>query len=814
MGHLGQNLRYAVRMLLKQPYFTALGILAMAVGIGANSAVFSVAYSLLLKPLPYPQSERIVVVREQRPQQQGGSVSYPNYLDWCQAQQSLADLSIVRQEEVNLEADRNAEPERLLVIRGSFNFLGILRLKPVLGRDFTDQDDTAGARPVALIADALWRKRFGGTSDVIGRQLGVDGVVHEIVGVMPPQMESGHQAQVFLPLGKLRADPAILNRGNRAGFVVVARLKEGVPIEKAQAEFDIIGKAAATQYSANRDIRIVVRSLRDVTVGSHLSELYVLIGAAACILLIACANVAGLLVARGTARQQELAIRSALGATRRNLMLQLLVEGELLCLAGGAAGLVLAAWTLRLMTALGSSDTMSFGDARVNAAALLFTGLVSVGTGLVAGTWPAWRAADTASPAMALRDASARTSAGQGRQRLRAGLVIAQLGLALMLLSSAGLLLRSFWNAQHVKLGFDPRNLVLVSVSLPPARYPDGASQAQFYRLVLDRLQALPGVESAASGQNIPFDGSAWDSTFRISGQPPSQPGREPRAEVSVVSPDYFKTMKIALLRGRLFGPQDVAGDAWSVIVDESFARRFFGERDPVGQNIDNHQIPAKNPPPMTVVGVVGRTVNDDPSGDAEAKGLPQMYLSSEQSPRRAANLIVRAPSNNSSTVAQAIKREVLAVDPNQAVSDIRTMEKAVDNALSSRRQTMTLIVILAGMALALATIGLFGVMALRVTQRTREIGIRLALGAQRTDILRVMMTSALKLVAAGVVIGGIASLALGRALSGMLYGVTAADPLTFCGTALILSLIALLAAYFPAAKAMRVDPIVALHEE
>lgn len=813
MGHLGRNIHYAIRMLLKQPYFTALGVVAMAVGIGANSAVFSVAYSLLLRPLPYPQSERIVIVREQRPQQQGGSVSYPNYLDWRQTQQSLADLSIVRHEEVNLEADRNAEPERLLIIRGSFNFLGILRLKPLIGRDFTDQDDTAGARPVALIADALWRKRFGGTNEVIGRQLGIDGVLHEIVGVMPPQMEYGHQAQVFLPLGKLRADPAILNRGNRAGFVVVARLKDGVTTEKSQAEFDIIGKASATQYPSNKDIRIVVRSLRDATVGSHLTELYVLIGAAACILLIACANVAGLLLARGTARQHELAIRSALGATRRNLMVQLLVEGELLCLAGGAAGVLLASWSLKLMAALGSPDELPFGDARVNAAALLFTGLISIGTGLVAGTWPAWRAADAATPAVALRDASARTSAGQGRQRLRGGLVIAQLALALVLLSSAGLLLRSFWNAQRVNLGFDPRNLALMSVSLPPARYPDGASQAQFYRLVLERLQALPGVVGAASGQNIPFDGSAWDSTFGIPGQPPSQLGQEPRAEVSVVSPDYFRTMNIPLLRGRVFDSHDVPGDAWSVIIDESFARRFFGERDPVGQSIANHFIPAKNPPPMTIIGVVGRTVNDDPSGSAEAKSLPQMYLSSEQSPRRVANLIVRSSSNNP-MLARAVKREVLAVDSNQAVSDIRTMQKAVENALSSRRLTMTLITILAGMALALATIGLFGIMALRVTQRTREIGIRLALGAQRADILRTMMMSGLKLVAAGVVIGALASLAMGRSLSGLLYGVTAADPLTFVGVVLVLSLIALIATYLPASRAMRVDPIVALHEE
>lgn len=802
-------------MLLKQPYFTALGITAMAVGVGANTAVFSVAYTLLLQPLPYPQSERIVIVCERMSHARGGSsVSYPNYLDWREKQRSLEDLSLVREEEVNVEADRDTEPERVAAVRATSNLLNIFRLKPQIGRTFTEEDDTPVARPVAMIADALWRKRFGATDDVLGRQIGIDGVSYEIVGVMPPKMRYGHQPQVFLPLGRLRADPAILERGNRAGFLVVARLKDAVTIKQAQTEFDIIARTLAVEHPSNAGVRIVVRSLRDTKVGDHLANLYVLIGAVACILLIACANVAGLLLARGTARQQELAIRSALGASRGQLMAQLLTESILLCLAGGAAGIVLAFWSLKLITVLSPANELPFGDAHINVIALLFTGLIAAATGLLAGAWPAWRAAGTATPATALRDAGARSSASGDRQRVRACLVVGQLALALMLLSGAGLLLRSFWHTQQVALGFDPKSLLLMSISLPNARYSGGESQAQFYRQVLDRVQALPGVVSAASAQNIPFDGRIWDSTFEVTGQPPSPAGREPRAEISIVSPSYFQTMRIPVLRGRAFGPQDAPGDAWSVIIDESFARRFFGERDPVGEHIDNHQNPAKDLPPMTVVGVVGRTVNDDPSGTFEAMSLPQMYLSTDQDPQRAQTLIVRVTSDNALTLAQAVKRQVLAVDSNQPVSDVRTMQDAVGDALASRRLTMAFIAILAAIALTLAVIGLFGIMALRVTQRTREIGIRLALGAQRVDILRVVITSGLKLTAVGVIIGVIGSLALGRSLSGLLFGVNAANPLTLILVVLLLSFVAIIATYFPARKAMKVDPIVALREE
>lgn len=814
METLLRDLRHGVRMLLKHPQFTVLGIAAMAVGVGANTAVFSLAFRLLVAPLPYPQSDRLVIIHEERAQGRGRSVSYPNFLDWREAQGSLADMSLVREEEVNIEADRDMEPERVGALRATFSFLTTLRLKPQIGRDLNKDDDTPGARPVALISDALWRKRFGASAEVMGRQIVLEGVTYEVIGVMPPEMQYGHRPQLLLPLGNLRADPALLNRGNRAGFVVVGRLKDTVATTQAQAEFDNIARRQAAQFSANVGVRIVVRSFRDAKVGGHLTNLYVLIGAVACILLIACANVAGLVLARATSRQHELAVRAALGASRGRLMAQLLTETTLLCLAGGGTGLLLAVWSLKLVAVLNPAPDMPFADAHINGAALLFTGLVSVGTGLLAGAWPAWQASIGATPATALREAATRSSAGHERQRFRAGLVIAQLALALMLLSSAGLLLRSFWQTQQVALGFDPNNLLLMSVSLPSARYSNGESQGQFYRTVIDRVRALPGVANAASALNIPFDGSVWDSTFRVTGQPPSEPGREPRAEVSMVSPTYLQTMGIPILRGRAFGSEDASGDAWSVIIDELFARQFFADRDPIGEHIDNHQNPAKGLPPMTVVGVVGRTVNDDPSGPFEAMRLPQMYLCTNQNPQRLQTLIVRATSANPLALAEAVKRQVLAVDPNQPVSDLRTMRGAVEEALASRRSTMALITVLAAIALILAAIGLFGIMSLRATQRTREIGIRLALGAQRIDVLRTIILNGLKLTAAGVVIGVLGSLLLGRLMSSLLFGVSAANPLILALVILLLTVVATLATYFPARRAMKVDPIIALREE
>jgi putative ABC transport system permease protein len=816
MDNLLQDLRYSFRMLLKSPGFTLLAIVTLALGIGANTAIFSVIYSVLLKPLPYPQPNQLLLIREKQIGMfEMGAVAYPNYLDWRAAQRSCTDIALYRSQGVNISAQSESEPERVRGVRVTANFLSVLDLKPKLGRAFSEAEDQPGAPHVAMIGDQLWRKRFGAATDVIGRRITLNGVPTEIVGVLPPEMQLAHQAQIFTPLADIRSDPNVLERGNHPGFRGLGRLKNGITIEQARADFDRIAQNLEKQYpDHNTGRRVKIDTLLESAIGDYRSNLYVLFGAVTCVLLIACANVAGLLLARGTARQRELGVRAALGASRFRLTAQLVTESLILALIGAAAGIVLAVWGLDLIVALSPADDLRFHSIHINMLALGFTIAVAIIAGLLAGLWPAWRVASAAAPAIALREAGRGSSDSADRQRLRAGLVIAQVALALVLLSGAGLLLKSFREVNRLAYGFNPDQLLEMSIALPKARYGDDAKIAQFFQLVLERVRALPGVVSAASAENIPFDGDEWSSSFHVTGRPEDPPGKEPSAEVSIVSTDYFKTMGIPLVRGRVFGAEDKPGKNWSVIIDDSFAKRFFAGQDPIGKHIDNNQTLDKNQPPLTIVGVVGRVRSEDPADAFEKMNMPQMYLFLAQHPLVEQILLVRFGSGDPMSFAETVKREVLAVDPDQPVSDITTMRRAISNDMSSRRLTMTLVGTFAALALTLAAIGLFGVMALRVTQRTREIGIRLALGAQRPDVFRLIIGNGLKLAAIGVAIGLIASFGLTRLLSGLLFGVGAGDPVTFCWVVLLLGGVALLANYLPARRATKVDPIVALHEE
>jgi putative ABC transport system permease protein len=816
MDNLLQDLRYAFRMLFKSPGFTLLAIVTLALGIGANTAIFSVIYSVLLKPLPYSQPERLILLRErQLGLFEAGSLSYPNYLDWRAAQRSCTDIAMYRSSGFNLSAQGEGEPERVRGARVTANLLSVLELKPKIGRNFSEAEDQPAAPHVAMIGDQLWKKRFGGAPDVIGRRITLNGVPTEIIGVFPPEMQLAHEAQIFTPLADMRADPNILERGNHPGFRGLGRLKNGVTIEQARADFDTIAQNLEKQYpDHNTGRRVKIDTLLESGVGDYRSNLYVLFGAVTCVLLIACANVAGLLLARGTSRQRELGVRAALGASRIRLTAQLVTESLILALIGAAAGIVLAVWGLDLIVALSPADELRFHNIHINTLALGFTIVVAIIAGLLAGVWPAWRIASAATPALALREGGRGSSDGADRQRLRAGLVIAQVALALVLLSGAGLLLKSFREVNRLAYGFNPEQLLEMSIALPKARYGDDAKIAQFFRLVLERVRALPGVARAAAAENIPFDGDEWDSSFHLTGTPEAVPGKEPSAQVSVVSTDYFKTIGIPLMRGRVFGSEDKPGKDWSVIIDDSFAKRFFPGQDPIGKHIDNNQTLDKNQPPLTVIGVVGRVRTEDPAEAFEKLNMPQMYYFTEQLSQAQQLLLVRFASGDPMSFAETVKREVLAVDPDQPVSEITTMRRAISNDMASRRLTMTLVGTFAGLALTLAAIGLFGVMALRVTQRTREIGIRLALGAQRPDVFRLVIGNGLKLAAIGVAIGLVASFGLTRLLSGLLFGVGAGDPLTFCFVVLLLGCVALLANYLPARRATKVDPIVALHEE
>jgi putative ABC transport system permease protein len=812
------EVRYAVRMLVKAPGFTVIAIAALALGIGANTAIFSVVNAVLLRPLPYPNPEQLVLVREMTSRFPSGSVAYPNWLDWREGQKGFTDLALVRRENFNFSrTGGGSTPERLAGGRISFNFLAVMGLHPRLGRDFAEAEDVPGGPKVVLISDKLWQTHFGGSADAVGQQVMVDGVSHEVIGVLPPELKFPRAAQIYVPLGELRKSPNMLNRNNHPGFSVVGRLKEDVSLDKATADLNNIAAELERKYpDSNTDRRIKTQLLLEAAVGDYRQSLNLLLAAVACVLLIACANVANLQLARAISRMKELAVRASLGASRWQLMRQVLIESTLLALLGAGAGVVLAVWSLDAILALAPPNVTRFQETRIDPMALGFTAIIGIVAGVLVGLWPAWRVSNTSALAVTLHEAGTRGgSGGARRQKARSALVVTQVALAIVLLAAAGLTLKSFWRAQNTALNFDPRNILTVTIALPQVRYDDDAKVLGFYERLLERVRALPGVDSAATGANIPFDESQWDSYFHITGTPPHAPGTEPSAEINIVSPDYFRVMGMPILRGRAFGPEERFGQPRSIIIDETLAQRYLTSRDPVGVNIDDTQTADENAPPSTVVGVVARTRNEAPGEmNADALDMPHMYFCSTQYPLHGTTLMVRVVSGDPLALVPAIRREVQALDPDQPLGTISTMEKNIANSLAPRRLTMTLLGSFAAVALVLASVGLYGVMALSVTQRTRELGIRLALGAARADVFRLVLGQGAALIGIGIGVGLVGALAAGRALASVLYEVGAVDFVALAVAIGSLSIVAMIACWIPALRATRVDPMVALRQE
>ena len=812
-----QDLRYALRMLAKQPAFTAIAVLTLALGVGANTAIFSVVNALLLQPLPYPHPEQLVRIRERTPVFPSGSVGYPNYLDWRANQRGFTDLALYRSGDANLSGTGvDNEPEHVIAARVTFNFLSILGLPPLLGRDFRESDDLPGSRKVVLISEGLWKRRFGGSAGMIGQQITVDGVPREVIGVLPSQVQIPRKTQVYVPVSELRADKNLLNRGNHQGFSVLARLKPGVTLAQATADLNNIAAELERRYpDTNTGRRIEALIYLESIVRDYKHGVALLLAAVGCVLLIACANVANLQLARALARERELAVRAALGASRTRLAMQVFVESAILALLGGSAGVLFALWGLDAIKAIAPANVARFQETRVDLMVLAFTAAIAVGAGMLVGLWPALRVSGNASFTLALHEGGRRTSDGIQRQRARAGLVIAQVALALLLLAAAGLSLKSFRNAQQTPIGFNPHNVLTLLISLPKAGYDTDEKVAAFHAQLVERVRALPGVRAAALGNNVPFDDTENDSYFHLTGTPPTPPGSEPSAEISAVTPGFFEVMGMPILRGRNFDATDRPNQAHSVIIDESFARRYFPGKDAIGQQIDDTQSEAKPPPPVTVVGIVPRTRNEAPGEDnSEKLNMVEMYYCLAQSPERRTSLLVRVASGDPLPLVPAIKCELQALDPDQAISSVSTMEKDVAKSLGTRRMLMSLLGAFAALALVLASVGLYGVMALTVTQRTRELGIRLALGANRVDVFRLVLGQGMVLVCTGLGIGLLGALGAGRGLASMVYGVGSWDLPALSFALFALSAVALVACWFPAQRATRVDPIIALRSE
>jgi putative ABC transport system permease protein len=818
-----KDLQFAFRQLLKQPGFAFIAVVVLALGIGANTAIFSVVNAVLLRPLPYPHSEQLVLLRERLLGPSGfesGSVSYMNYLDWRAGQRSFTDLALARTEGVSLSAsDGTSPPEATRAGRVTANYLSILQVPPLIGRDFVGSDDVPGAAKVALISERVWRKRFGALPIAIGQRLNVDGVPREIVGVVSERVRFPRNCDVFLPLADLRADHDFLSRGNHDAFSCLGRLKSGATLKQAIAELDTIAADLSRRYpDSNTGRQISAKLLLEFSVGQYRYLLGILLAAVGCVLLIACANVANLQLARGIARRKELAVRAALGASRWDLARQVLVESGVVALLGGVCGVLIAVWSLDAIRSLVPPNVPRFQETNIDGLVLVITSIISVIAGLLVAVWPALRVSNTTSMAAELHEEGARGSSGAQRQRARAILVIAQVALAVLLLAAAGLTLKSFWRSQQVPLGFDPRGVLTMSIALPPSRYDSPDKIVRFYDQLLERVRRLPGVSAAAISNNEPFDHHEWDSSFHITGTPPDPPGQEPISEMAIVSPDYFRALGMPILQGRDFGAADLKGGPATVVIDELAAQKFFPGINPIGRQVDDPVtigLPTANGIPVTIIGIVPHTRNNAPGEKEEARNLPMMYFSASQFAKEEENLIVRAKAGfNPHALISPIRSEIAALDRDQAVSDIATMEENVDDSLASPRLTMTLLGVFAGLALILASIGLYGVMALIVTQRTREMGIRFALGASRGDVLRLVLGQGAVLVGVGLSAGLVGAFFASRALRSVLYDVAPLDPAALISALLTLSTVALVACFLPARRASLVDPVEALRME
>jgi putative ABC transport system permease protein len=801
------DLRYAVRMLAKSPVFSLIAILTLGLAIGANTAIFSVVNAVLLRPLPYPQSEQLVRVFGTQPTLDEAPTSPANFLGWKEENQVFERIGTWNGQGFNLLG--GDKPERVIGARVSADLLQLLRVQPALGRLFTNEEDQEGRGQVVVLSHDFWRSRFAGDPNTLRQTITLNDRPYTVVGVMPPGFAfPSARTQVWVPVAFNAAE----RKTRDTNFIdVIARLKPGVSIEQARANMDAVARSQAERYpQSNTGVGVKVVSLQEHIVGDVRPMLIVLLGAVAFVLLIACANIANLLLARAAARQREMAIRGALGASRSRVVRLLLTESIVLAVLGGAVGLLFAIWSLDLLVSLKPANLPRLAEIGVSRTVFLFTLAVSVVTGIVFGLAPALQASK---PDLneGLKESGRGSSGGPRRHRVRAALVVTEIALSLVLLVGAGLMIRSFARLVAVDPGFKSDNVLTAFVSLPVPKYPQLQAQVGFFDRLIERLQTLPSVTAAGVVSDLPLFGGS-STGFAVDGPPEPLPGQRPMTDYRMITPDYFTAMGMKLVKGRAFSRHDTGDAPGVVIINETMAKRFFAGEEPVGKRIGLSGNPVDW---REIVGVVADIRNYGLDMDVK----PEAYVPLQQSAPEylsnvasAMNVIVRS-SNDASTLASTLREQVQALDKDQPVSEIKTMEWYLADSMAQRRFNMLLLGAFAGLALVLAAVGIYGVIAYTVEQRTHEMGIRIALGARGGDILKLVFGNAMVTTLAGIVIGLAAAFGLTRLLRSLLYQVTATDPFVFVVIPTLLLAVAVVATYIPARRAMKVDPVTALRE-
>jgi putative ABC transport system permease protein len=807
VADLWQDLRYALRMLAKNPGFTIVAVIALALGIGANSAIFSVVNTVLLQPLPYKDSDRLVMVWED-----ASKHGYPrdtpavaNYIDWRDQNQVFEGMAAIADQSFNLTGA--GDPERLEGRRVSANLFSLLGVDPQLGRAFANEEDQPNSNRVAIISHRLWQRRFGSDANIVGKALTLNGESVTVVGVMPSQFQfPTREDELWVPIAFTQAEAASRRRHY---LQVVARLKPEVTVERAQSEMTTIAMRLQQQYpEANTDLGAVVVPLHEQVVGDIKPALMVLLGAVGLVLLIACANVANLLLARAAVRQKEIALRVALGASRFRLIRQFLTESILLGVIGGVLGLVLAVAGIRLLTAFIPPNIPQIKAISIDARVMGFTLLVSLVTGLIFGLVPAIQSS-ILNPIDTLKEGGRDSTMGSGGNRIRAFLIVAEVAVSLVLLIGAGLLINSFLRLRNVDPGFRTEKLLTMKIVLPELKYGEHAQRSAFYSDLTRRLESVPGVKSAAVTTNLPLYKQGNSVGMIIEGRPEPPPGQPLIVVTRIISPKYFETMSIPLLRGRPLTDQDTATSPNAVVISETMAHRHWPGEDPIGKRI----FPGRPESPADWVSVVG-VVQDVRQFDLIAEPRPQMYFSYQQMGFFAPRDLVVKTEVDPLSLAATVRKTVWEVDKDQPVSNITTMDDIVAESVARQRFSMLLLAIFAGLALLLAAVGIYGVMSYSVAQRRGEIGIRMALGAQKLDVLKLTVGRSLKLVLIGVAVGLVGAFLLTRLMASLLFGIRATDPTTFAAISFLLIGVALVASYLPARRATRVDPLVALRYE